>query len=141
MRKAHRLHKLHSQINVVPYLDVMLVLLVIFMVTAPLINQAVIDLPAAGDISASQQQDAIEIQLPEGGGYTLKDFNFGAEEISFNTVEDTIQLLKERKQTFPNAPVLISADRNIAYEKVVEVLARLHGEGIQNVGLVTKIGE
>ncbi|MBF2735447.1 MAG: ExbD/TolR family protein [Betaproteobacteria bacterium AqS2] len=141
MRKARSNSRLQSQINVVPYLDVMLVLLVIFMVTAPLINQAVIDLPPAGDVSATQRQEALEIQLPADGGYLLKDYNFGAEEISFNTLPDLLQLLRERRQTFPGAPILISADRTIAYEKVVEVLALLHREDIKNVGLVTRIGE
>lgn len=139
--KARSSRALQSQINVVPYLDVMLVLLVIFMVTAPLINQAVIDLPPAGDISATQSQEALEIQLPADGGYILKDYNFGGEEITFNVIEDLLQLLRERRQTFPSAPILISADRQLAYEKVVEVLAILHQEEIQNIGLVTRIGE
>ena len=141
MRKAKRSKSLQSQINVVPYLDVMLVLLVIFMVTAPLINQAVIDLPAAGDITTSNQQDAIEIQVPKEGGYTVKDFNFGGEEISFSTLVDVMQLVRERRNLFPAAPVLVSADRDIEYEKVIEVLAQLHEDGLENIGLVTRIGQ
>ena len=141
MRRRKRTKSLQSQINVVPYLDVMLVLLVIFMVTAPLINQAVIDLPPAGDVSTSQRQDAIEIQLPADGGYLVKDFNFGGEETNLNTMVDVMALVGERRDLFPAAPVLITADRTIAYEKVVEVLADLHAAGVQNVGLVTRVGE
>lgn len=133
--------KLQGQINVVPYIDVMLVLLVIFMVTAPLIAQSVIDLPTAGDVAQNQKQDAIEIQLPEDGTYTVKDFNFGAEEINFNSLDDAMNLLAERRILFPEAPVLISANRNLPYEKVIAVLARLHEEGIGKIGLVTRTGQ
>ena len=141
MRRSRRRRALQSQINVVPYLDVMLVLLVIFMVTAPLINQAVIDLPPAGDIGTTQRQDAIEIQLPTDGGYTVKDYNFGGEEIGFNSIADVMALVRERRELFPEAPLLVSADRKIEYEKVVELLAKLHEEGLQNIGLVTRVGK
>lgn len=141
LRRTRRHKGLQSQINVVPYLDVMLVLLVIFMVTAPLINQSVIDLPPAGDVGTEQRQDAIEIQLPADGGFIVKDFNFGGEEINFNTLADAMALVRERRELFPAAPLLVSADRKIAYEKVVEVLAGLHQEGLQNIGLVTRAGE
>ena len=141
MRKAHRVRQLQSQINVVPYLDVMLVLLVIFMITAPLIAQSVIELPPAGDLSAQQKNDAIEIQLPANGGFRVKDYNFGGEEIDFSTLDNALQLVNERRGLFPDAPILISADRKLAYEKVIEVLAILHKQGVSNIGLVTRIGE
>ena len=133
--------QLEGSINVVPYIDVMLVLLVIFMVTAPLISQSVIDLPVAGDVGNTQQNEAIEIQLPADGTYTVKDYNFGAEEVNLHTVEDAILLVRERRELFPDAPLLIAADRNLQYEKVVELLARLHEEGIQNIGLMTRTTE
>ena len=140
-RSSRRKPDLQSQINVVPYLDVMLVLLVIFMVTAPLINQAVIDLPAAGDIAPNQKQEAIEIQLPASGGYQIKDYNFGGEEISFVVLDDALTLVRERRGLFPAAPLLVSADRDLPYQKIVELLAALQREGFANVGLVASTGQ
>ena len=141
MRKAQRTSKLQSQINVVPYVDVMLVLLVIFMITAPLLAQSIIELPPAGDLSSQQKNDAIEIQLPANGGFRVKDYNFGGEETDFSTLDNALQLVNERRSLFPDAPILISADRKLAYEKVIEVLAVLHEEGVANIGLVTRVGE
>lgn len=142
MRRHRRNHnKLQGQINVVPYIDVMLVLLVIFMITAPLISQSVIDLPPAGDVGATQKHDAIEIQLPSDGTFTVKDYNFGAEETNYHSLDDAIRLVLERRQTFPDAPVLVAAHRNLPYEKVVVVLSRLHDEKIGNIGLLTRTEE
>ncbi len=139
MRRTHR-RSLQSQINVVPYLDVMLVLLVIFMVTAPLINQAVIDLPTAGDIAQSQQANALEIQMPADGGYTVKDYNFEGEENPFSSLDAMVAFVGERRLLFPDAPVLIAADKELPYEKVVAVLGSLHEAGIANFGLVAAAG-
>ena len=137
MRRTHR-RSLQSQINVVPYVDVMLVLLVIFMVTAPLISQAVIDLPSAGDIARSQQHNALEILMPAEGGYTIKDYNFSGEETAFSSLAEMTDFIRERQLLFPDAPVLIAADRQLAYERVVDVLSALHAAGIKNFGLVAE---
>ncbi len=139
-RSTRKKSDLQSQINVVPYLDVMLVLLVIFMVTAPLINQAVIDLPSAGDIAPNQKNEALEIQMPANGGYQIKDYNFGGEETSFSSLDDALNLIRERRELFPAAPLLISADRDLPYQNVIELLARLQKDGFNNVGLVTSVG-
>ena len=133
-----RRNQLQSQINVVPYIDVMLVLLVIFMVTAPLISQAVIDLPSAGDIAPGQSANALEILMPEEGGYTVKDHNFEGDETSFADLPATLNHLVERKALFPDAPILIAADKDLPYGRVVEILGALHDRGLTNFGLVAK---
>lgn len=134
-------HKQEGQINVVPYIDVMLVLLVIFMVTAPLISQSVIELPTAGDVGTTQQHEAIEIQLPLDGTFTVKDYNFGGEETNFHGIEDALNLITERRATFAQAPVLIAAHKDLPYAQVVAVLSQLHDAGITNIGLMTRTEE
>lgn len=136
MRRKNQ-HSLQSQINVVPYLDVMLVLLVIFMVTAPLINQAVIELPTAGNIAQGQKANALEVLLPEEGGFTVKDFNFNGEETNFAAIDDVVDFIRERRLLFPDAPILIAANKDLPYQNVVDMLSALHEAGVNNFGLIT----
>src|SRR3954471_19474350 len=116
-RKSHRLM---SQINVVPYIDVMLVLLVIFMVTAPLITTTVIDLPS---ISRSNAPPAvpIEIVIKARDNLMLRDRERGPGERRVSE-EELIKLLKARQRDKNDVPVVISADKSIAYGEVVEVM-------------------
>ncbi len=134
--RRHHPHKptLLSQINVVPFIDVMLVLLVIFMVTAPLIVQTVIELPEAGDVGVNQKSEAIEVILRADGGILVKDYNF-KDESNLGDAEDLVELVRQRRLLFPEAPVVVSADRSLRYEQVVKVLGKLIEEEIGLVGL------
>lgn len=140
-KRRHGSRGLQSEINVVPYLDVMLVLLVIFMVTAPLITQSVIDLPSSGDTATGQRANALEVLMPESGGYTVRDYNFAGAEAVFANLPGLVDHLAERRVLFPGAPILIAADRDLPYWQIVEVLGALHVAGLANFGLVAAAGK
>jgi biopolymer transport protein TolR len=125
-----------SQINVVPYIDVMLVLLVIFMVTAPLITTTVIDLPS---ISRSNAPPAvpIEIVIKAKDNLVVRDRERGPGERRVSE-EELVKLLKARQRDKNDVPVVISADKSIAYGEVVEVMDLLQRNQIRKVGLLAK---
>ena len=128
-----------SEINMVPFIDVMLVLLIIFMVTAPLITPSMIDLPSVG--KASRQPDQI-IQIVIGKNDSLEM------KIKDKTTRLTLKELtagvKGAQSTGGNAgvtnsAVVISADKNVKYESVVKVMDTLQRAGIQRVGLSVQL--
>ena len=128
-----------SEINMVPFIDVMLVLLIIFMVTAPLITPSRIDLPSVG--KANKQPDQI-IQIIVGKNESLeikiKD------QTSSITIKDLAPAVKRAQgpansATTANSAVVISADRNVKYESVVKVMDTLQRAGIQRVGLSVQL--
>jgi biopolymer transport protein TolR len=132
-RKGHRLM---SQINVVPYIDVMLVLLVIFMVTAPLITTTVIDLPS---ISRSNAPPAvpIEVIIKTKDNILVRDRERAPGERRI-TQEELIKLLKSRQKDKTDLPVVIAADKTVAYGDVVEIMDLLQRNQIRKVGLLAK---
>ena len=133
-RKGHRLM---SQINVVPYIDVMLVLLVIFMVTAPLITTTVIDLPS---VSRSNAPPAvpIEIIIKTKDNILVRDRDRTQSDRRV-TQEELIKLLKSRqKDKNVDVPVVIAADKTVAYGDVVDVMDLLQRNQIRKVGLLAK---
>ena len=132
-RKGHRLM---SQINVVPYIDVMLVLLVIFMVTAPLITTTVIDLPS---ISRSNAPPAvpIEIIIKTKDNILVRDRD-RAQGDRRVTQDELIKLLKSRQKDKNDVPVVIAADKTVAYGDVVDVMDLLQRNQIRKVGLLAK---
>lgn len=128
-----------SEINMVPFIDVMLVLLIIFMVTAPLITPSMIDLPTVG--KANKQPDQI-IQVIVGKNEGLEIKVKG--QTSSTTLKDLAGAVKQA-QGAPNSAaaassaVVISADRNVKYENVVKVMDTLQRAGIQRVGLSVQL--
>ncbi len=132
-RKGHRLM---SQINVVPYIDVMLVLLVIFMVTAPLITTTVIDLPS---VSRSNAPPAvpIEIIIKTKDNILVRDRDRTQSDRRV-TQEELIKLLKSRQKEKNDVPVVIAADKTVAYGDVIDVMDLLQRNQIRKVGLLAK---
>jgi biopolymer transport protein TolR len=124
--------KLKNDINVVPYIDVMLVLLVIFMVTAPLITPGVIELPSVGQAS-NVQQTPIEIQITEDGQVSWRQRDPGAtyQAVDRNSLAQTI--LSEIK---PDQPVVIAADGKVSYETVMKIMDNLRTNGVTKLGLL-----
>ena len=110
-----RARRLMNQINIVPYVDVMMVLLVIFMVTAPLVNPGVIDLPSVGK---STQPPATPLEVIVRRDQSL--------------------MLRERQKKNPDQPVVISADKDVRYEAVLKVMDELQRQNIRRVGLLVK---
>jgi len=125
-----------SQINVVPYIDVMLVLLVIFMVTAPLITTTVIDLPS---ISRSNAPPAvpIEIIIKTKDNILVRDRDRTQSDRRV-TQEELIKLLKSRQKEKNDVPVVIAADKTVAYGDVIDVMDLLQRNQIRKVGLLAK---
>ncbi|MEO8331413.1 MAG: protein TolR [Gallionella sp.] len=126
-----------NEINVVPYIDVMLVLLVIFMVTAPLMNPGQIDLPQVGK-SSEPAPAPLEVIIKKDSTLALRDHAKGSKEMSVSR-DELIRVLKVRKGDQARQAVVISADRNVRYEEVVSVMDLLQQQNIQKVGLLTKL--
>ncbi|MDK1024671.1 MAG: protein TolR [Gammaproteobacteria bacterium] len=134
MAKSGR-RKPMSEINVVPYIDVMLVLLVIFMVTAPLMTQGIkVDLPKAYSESMDADENALIVTIKQDGSYYL---NTGEEE---KTV--TLKQIGERSSKIiaanPDIKVLVEGDRNLKYGSVIELMTVLQNAGARSVGLITE---
>jgi biopolymer transport protein TolR len=124
-----------NEINMVPFIDVMLVLLIIFMVTAPLITAGVVDLPSVG--KARQRSDPHVIELVVGADEALR-LRVDGKEVAPLAQADIAARVREAQAGVESTPVIISADRNVRYESVVKVMDALQRAGIQRVGLSVK---
>jgi biopolymer transport protein TolR len=131
-----RQRRLMNQINVVPYIDVMLVLLVIFMVTAPMIQHGSVDLPNVSDLPAPPSEAAYVIVRTDGlalqrtASDTPRDLS--------NT--ELLGALKEMRATDPGQNVIIAADRNVSYDRVMSTLDDMRQLGFARVSLQTQSG-
>ncbi len=126
-----------NEINMVPFIDVMLVLLIIFMVTAPLITTGVVDLPSVG-VSKARPLSVVELIVGTDGKLRLKvDGKADAQPLTLAQLSERV---KRAQGVDAKTPVVISADRNVKYEAVVEVMNRLQKAGVQRVGLSVKQG-
>ena len=129
--------RLMNQINVVPYIDVMLVLLVIFMVTAPLMNPGVIDLPTIGKASTPPAQP-IEISIRASGALSYIDRDLSNAERPLKDRDELLGVIKSKQSKKPNQPVVISADKDVKYEAVMQVMDLLQQNRVKRVGLLAK---
>jgi biopolymer transport protein TolR len=125
-----------NEINMVPFIDVMLVLLIIFMVSAPLITTGLVDLPSVGK-SRQQPDQVIHVIVGSDEKLKLKIDKGEAEGIQLNRLADRVKQAQAGKE---NSPVVISADKAVKYEAVVKVMDTLQSAGIQRVGLAVKSG-
>jgi biopolymer transport protein TolR len=126
-----------SEINMVPFIDVMLVLLIIFMVSAPLIVTGVIDLPSVGKAKA-QPKSVIELVVALDERVKIKVD--GQAEAQPLTLAQIASRVKAAQKGDAEVPVVISAERKVPYEDVVKVMDRLQKAGVQRVGLSVKQG-
>ena len=129
-------NRLMNEINVVPYIDVMLVLLVIFMVTAPLMNPGQIDLPSVSK-SLAPPLAPLEVIIKKDTTLALRDHAKGGQESRVSRNE-LISILKARQGNQAEQAVVISADKNVRYEEVINVMDLLQQQHIQKVGLLTQ---
>jgi len=133
MRRAR---KSMNQINVVPYIDVMLVLLVIFMVTAPLVNPGEIELPSVGSKLVAPAQP-MEVTLKTDGTLLLRDQQAGGAVLTVSR-DELVARVRAKQATLPDQPVVIAADRAARYEDVLGVLDLLQRNGVRKVGLLAR---
>ncbi len=136
MRKVRRKRKLSSDINVVPYIDIMLVLLVVFMVTAPLFSQGYnVELPAVNSKPLQlNRQTQVVISITESGVYY---YNQGQrnERLTLRQIQTKLQALQKSKDELE---VFIKGDTKIQYGAVMTLMGSLQQSGIENVGLITQ---
>jgi biopolymer transport protein TolR len=132
-----------NEINMVPFIDVMLVLLIIFMVTAPLINPSVIELPSVGK-AARQPDQVIQVVLSKNNTLEIKI----KEQTTPVTLDNLVQTIattntntNNNNTSTTNFAVVISADKTISYENVVKVMDVLQRAGIQRVGLSVQLAQ
>ena len=123
-----------NEINMVPFIDVMLVLLIIFMVSAPLITTGVVDLPSIGK-SKQQPKKVIEVVVRKDETLLMRIDNKDAPAVTLKTLASRVG---EAQDGDAQAPVVISADKAVKYEAVVKVMDILQKAGIQRVGLSVK---
>jgi biopolymer transport protein TolR len=128
--------RLMNEINVVPYIDVMLVLLVIFMVTAPLINPGQIELPQVGKTSAPPAEP-MEVSIRTDRSLWLRERGRNSPERRVDRNE-LISTIKEKQARNPDQPVVIAADKEVRYEAVLEVMDMLQANQVKRIGLLAK---
>jgi biopolymer transport protein TolR len=129
-----RRRKLVNQINVVPFIDVMLVLLIVFMIATPTLRTGEIELPSVGQALAPTQGEPIEIVIRANGNISIRDAGDGRLTRDA-AVRRIIDLQKQRDR-----PVVIAADKAVRYEEVVSLLGALHASGVKRVGLAARDG-
>ena len=132
-----RKRRLMAEINVVPYIDVMLVLLIIFMVTAPLLTQGIeVELPKAGaePIDSAENTDPLVLSVDSEGSLYL---NVGDDESSPIDAARVIRMTSVVLERQPNTPVLVKADFRVPYGDVVAAMVLLQRAGAQKVGFLT----
>jgi biopolymer transport protein TolR len=127
-----------SEINMVPFIDVMLVLLIIFMVTAPLIAPSMIDLPTVGRGTKPPDQ-VIQVVINKDEGLELKLQN-KAQRLPLDAIVSAVTQAQANVPAGTSA-VVISADRNVKYESVVKVMDGLQRAGVQRVGLSVQLAK
>ncbi|CDW93250.1 MULTISPECIES: biopolymer transporter ExbD [unclassified Thiomonas] len=143
--RGHRSRRALADINVVPYIDVMLVLLIIFMVTAPLITPTMVKLPTVGNAPQApsvlvqvtiQKDDMLEVSLRDPKS---KAANAAPQPVSLKDLPQTVQQLAAQAGLSLDAmPVLIAADKNVKYDAVMRALNLLKQHGVERVGLAVQ---
>ena len=134
MRRAKR--RLMNEINVVPYIDVMLVLLIIFMITAPLVNSGQIELPQIGK-SVKPAIAPLEVIIKADKGLAIRDLALTTTERKVNR-DELIAVIKKKQEKNKDQPVVIAADKNVRYEEVIKMMDILQKQRVTKVGLLAK---
>jgi biopolymer transport protein TolR len=136
LHRAGRPRRSINEINMVPFIDVMLVLLIIFMVTAPLITTGVVELPSVGK---SAQRPASVIEVIVGPDERLR-LRADAEEPAAVALPQLARRVLDKQKGNAEVPVVISADKGVRYEAVVRVMDTLQRAGVRRVGLAVRQG-
>lgn len=137
MSRKHKRRKPMSEINVVPYIDVMLVLLIIFMVTAPMLMQGVkVELPEAAALPVGKQDsEPLIVSVKADGSFYLNLGRDQEQSASLGVIKDKVSKILRRK---PDTVVLVWGDKAVPYGDVVTLMTALQSAGAPSVGLVTE---
>ena len=128
----NRSQKLNAGMNVVPYIDVMLVLLVIFMVTAPMITPGLINLPSVGQ-AVEVPATPVEVQIEENGDVSVRLRKPGE---NFELIPKEEVLARVQSMAAADTPVVIAADGKVPYEEVMKIMDTLRSNGMSRLGLM-----
>ena len=127
-----------ADINVVPYIDVMLVLLIIFMVTAPMLTQGIkVDLPLldSDPVQSDNQDEPIIVSIDSNGAYYLDMSSDAKRPLDLNVILKKVSSILSQK---PETSVLVRGDKHVEYGSVVSLMSALQGAGARGVGLITE---
>jgi biopolymer transport protein TolR len=136
MARRLKKNRLVAEINVVPYIDVVLVLLIVFMITAPLLTQGVkVDLPQAPSAPIDKDEEPLIVSIKRDGSLYI---DLGKDDKKAVTADALRQQISNVLKAKPQTPVLVWGDKNVDYGKVVELMTQLQAAGAGSVGLVTE---
>lgn len=134
--RRHRKRKLKAEINVVPYIDVMLVLLIIFMVTAPLLNLGVdIDLPQSNAKSIQEKKDPVVVSVDPQGNYFLALKAGSNEAVTAEQLQAKVSAIVTQN---PDVAVFVAGDAKANYQRVMDALVLLQSANVKKVGLMSQ---
>lgn len=134
-----RQRRMMNQINVVPYIDVMLVLLVIFMVTAPMIQTGSVDLPSVAKASTPPVAP-LEVTIHADGALALRDRSKSSAQEQPLNQDELIAALKAAQEKNPEQAILIAGNKDVRYEVVLQVMDQLQQNDISRIGLLVQPG-
>ena len=136
-RRTGRRRRMMAEINVVPYVDVMLVLVVILMVAAPFVNPSIVDLPSVA--KAGQQKDIpVRVIVRSDGRTSVLDAGNREQPVAPG---ELLNAVRQRQGGNPRMPVVIEADAQVKYESVVKVMSDLQKAGLERVGLSVRLAQ
>jgi biopolymer transport protein TolR len=137
IRRQKKKHALNAEINVVPYIDVMLVLLIIFMVTAPLLTEGVkLDLPqASADPVDAKDTEPLIVSMDADGRYYI---NIGGDDLTAISAEDVQSRVEKTLRSNPQKMILVRGDKNVTYQQIISLMTLIQSAGAPSVGLVTE---
>ncbi len=137
IRKHKKKRALNAEINVVPYIDVMLVLLIIFMVTAPMLTQGVkLDLPqASSDPVDTSDVEPLIVSVDIEGRYYI---NVGGDDLTPLTETEVAGRVEKILRSNPRKLILVRGDKNVTYQQIISLMTLMQGAGAPSVGLVTE---
>lgn len=128
-----------AEMNVVPYIDVMLVLMVIFMVTAPMLTQGVVvNLPNASTDPVPEQKEPIVVSIDAAGSYYIDSAANPKQAVDLNAVQELVSKVVRQR---PDTSIYVRGDQKVDYGKVVTLMAALQAVGAKSVGLITQPAE
>ena len=136
-RRTGRRRRMMADINVVPYVDVMLVLVVILMVAAPFVNPSLVDLPSVAK-AGQQKGEPVRVVVRASGAVSVIDA--GKREQSIASGE-LVNAVRQRQGGNPQTPVVIEGDKQAKYESIMKVMGELQRAGIERVGLLVELGQ
>ncbi|NQZ33657.1 MAG: protein TolR [Oceanospirillaceae bacterium] len=137
IRRHRKKHALNAEINVVPYIDVMLVLLIIFMVTAPMLTQGVkLDLPqASADPVDTSDTEPMIVSVDIEGRYYI---NVGGSDLEPITADEVEMRIQKVLRSNPRKLILVRGDKLVTYQQIISLMTLIQGAGAPSVGLVTE---